>query len=36
MDVIDATRPFFIRCIKPNHSKAPKSMQTRMTVEQLT
>ena len=36
MAAIDDTAPFFIRCIKPNHTKKPNQLQMRMVIEQLT
>ena len=33
---VDATAPYFIRCIKPNHAKAPNQLQMKMVIEQLT
>ena len=36
MDAVNKTKPYFIRCIKPNHAKAPQQLQMKMVIEQLT
>ena len=35
MATVEATTPFFIRCIKPNQKKAPNTLDMRGTIEQL-
>ena len=36
MASVEQTKPYFIRCIKPNHDKAPQQLQMKMAIEQLT
>ena len=36
MGTVERTQPYFIRCVKPNQAKAPRSLEMRMVVEQLT
>ena len=36
MGTVDKTAPYFVRCIKPNHNKAPNQLQMKMAIEQLT
>ena len=36
MASVEQTKPYFIRCIKPNHVKAPQQLQMKMAIEQLT
>ncbi|KAL1507307.1 hypothetical protein AB1Y20_008153 [Prymnesium parvum] len=36
MQRIEATHPFFIRCIKPNQAKAPNKLEMKMVIEQMT
>ena len=36
MDAVNKTKPYFIRCIKPNHAKAPQQLKMKMVIEQLT
>ncbi|CAK9003657.1 Myosin-I heavy chain (Class VII unconventional myosin) (DdMVII) (DdM7) [Durusdinium trenchii] len=35
MDTLDRTEPHYIRCIKPNSSKAPNSFRAKMCMDQL-
>jgi hypothetical protein len=36
MDVCNSTQPHYIRCIKPNNAKVPRTFQSQMCLEQLT
>ena len=36
MTTVEKTRPFFIRCVKPNQAKSPRTLEMKMVVEQLT
>ena len=36
MATVGKTKPFFIRCVKPNHVRAAHRFETKLAVEQLT